>query len=108
MGSELSIAQLEGVRREIDAIDRALIRLLSRRLSLVEMAAQIKQHPRLVSDPDRNDRVLANIRRAAGLAGYPEAMATRIWDLLLAMSIRHQIDFLARPAGRPATGCGPD
>lgn len=82
------------IRREIDRVDRALLRLLSRRWRLVEDVARTKTHAASVYDPARSRQILARIKRMAARHGLPADSAVQIWSLLIDLSVAHQRDRL--------------
>lgn len=90
--------ELDAIRREIDEVDDALVRMLATRRRLVDRAARIKRHARNIVDADRNEAVLANVRRSASLHGLPTGFAERVWRLMTELWIRHQVDLLKPPA----------
>lgn len=56
---------LAGVRREIDRIDEAIVRLLAERAMYVKDAARFKRDAFQVSAPARQEQVFAKVREFA-------------------------------------------
>ena len=74
---------LDGVRREIDRIDDAVVRLLAERAMYVKDAARFKRDAFQVSAPARQEQVFARVRELArrhapdfngGFDGLPEVV----------------------------------
>lgn len=74
---------LAGVRREIDRIDEAIVKLLAQRAMYVKDAARFKRDAFQVSAPARQAEVFARVRALAeqhaprfngGFAGLPEVV----------------------------------
>ena len=74
---------LAGVRREIDRIDEAIVRLLAERAMYVKDAARFKRDAFQVSAPARQAQVFARVRELAarhepgfngGFAGLPDVV----------------------------------
>lgn len=70
--------ELEEIRRQIDRIDRRLVKLLGERL---EMAARTRRYKNAVHDPEREATVMSNVRKlGTGLLrrDYIEALFRQI------------------------------
>ena len=76
-------ADLAGVRREIDRIDDAIVRLLAERAMYVKDAARFKRDAFQVSAPARQQQVFARVRELAqrhvpgfngGFEGLPDVV----------------------------------
>lgn len=80
------------VRAGVDAVDLALVELLSRRFGFMDAAARIKQERGAVRDEIRKAQVIANVRRAAAAKGLSEDLLERLWDALIEGSIAHELD----------------
>ena len=62
MTREEAIATLENFRREIDAIDRELLRLLNQRTSVVERIGRVKESMNFpIYEPKREQEVFQNV-----------------------------------------------
>ncbi len=80
------------VRRDIDAIDRALVELLARRMRFIERAGVIKPTRDAVRDEWRKADVIAKVRAAAADEGFPPNLAGALWEQLIEASIAHEFD----------------
>ena len=79
------------VRAMIDALDRELLQLLSRRMSLVgEVAAYKRAHGLKVRDASREQSVLADRAERAHKLGLPAEEIESIFRVLLRASRDHQ------------------
>ena len=57
--------QLDGLRTQIDVLDREIVRLLNDRMRVVEDIGRIKRLARLpIYEPKREDQVFANVTEA--------------------------------------------
>ncbi|MBY5949240.1 bifunctional chorismate mutase/prephenate dehydrogenase [Photobacterium rosenbergii] len=66
------VAELSKLRDQIDDVDRQMVELLARRLSLVEEVGQVKsQHGLPIYAPDREAAMLASRRQEAESKGVP-------------------------------------
>lgn len=79
------------VRAGVDATDRALIDLLSRRFGYMRAAARIKQSRDAVRDEARKAEVILQARAAALRLGVPEDVVARMWDDLVEASIAYEM-----------------
>jgi chorismate mutase len=85
---------LEGFRREIDAIDDALVDLLVRRFGIVRAVAVVKRRERLsVVQSARAQEVVERNAARAAQGGVEPDLARRIWTLMIdeAHRIEHDI-----------------
>ena len=90
------------VRREIDRIDRALIKLLAERLTLIERAGHIKQDRSTVRDETRINDVLSKVELSCLREGFPFTIAEPVWRSLMDGCISHEFDvFDARTSEPP-------
>lgn len=83
---------MEDVRREIDRLDRDLVRLLAERQTYVEQAGRIKGERTAVRDPARIEDVVAKVLAEAEREGLSPAIAEPLWRLLIEKSIEHEFD----------------
>lgn len=93
------------VRREIDRIDRVLVRILAERLTYIERAGHIKQERDTVRDEWRINDVLAKVKAACEREGFPFAIAEPVWRRLMDGCIAHEFevfDEAKSPAKRTA------
>ncbi|MDO8839754.1 MAG: chorismate mutase [Parvibaculum sp.] len=92
------------VRREIDRIDRELVKLLAERQTYIEQAGAIKGERTRVRDEARIEDVVQKVLAEADRAGLSRAIAEPLWRLLIEKSIAHEYEiFDAKPR---ATGTG--
>ena len=88
---ETSIRPLTVLRALIDAVDRDILQLLSRRMGIVaEIAAYKRGHGRRIRDFDRERNVLDDRRGRAARLGLNEGAIESIWRLLMLASRDHQ------------------
>ena len=80
------------VRREIDRIDRELVKLLAERQSYIEQAGTIKGERSAVRDEARIEDVVAKVLAEADRAGLSRAIAEPLWRLLIEKSIEHEFE----------------
>src|SRR5262245_17707864 len=78
------------VRVGVDAIDRALVRLLAERQRYMDAAARIKPERGQVRDPACIEQVVANVLANAERAGLSAEIAEPVWRLLIERSIAHE------------------
>lgn len=82
---------MDEVRAGVDALDRALVTLLSERQGYMDAAARIKTDRGVVRDTARVEQVVANVLRHAAQAGLDAAIAEPVWRLLIERSIDHEL-----------------
>jgi len=80
-------SDLRALRRAIDAVDRAVVRLLARRFALAARLAPLK---RRVRAPGREREVLAKVARCARRCGLDPAAARSVYRRVMAQSRRCQ------------------
>ncbi len=80
------------VRREIDRLDRALVRLLAERLTYIERAGHIKQDRATVRDEARINDVLAKVEASCRREDFPFAIAEPVWRRLMDGCIAHEFE----------------
>jgi isochorismate pyruvate lyase len=78
------------VRAGVDAVDRELVALLTRRFAYMDAAARIKPSRDIVRDEARKAEVLANVRAHAAAQGLPAERIAAVWDMLIEQSIAHE------------------
>ncbi|GAA4609986.1 isochorismate pyruvate lyase [Actinoplanes octamycinicus] len=74
---------LAGVRREIDAIDGEMVRLLAAREALVRRAGALKADEQAVRAPARVDEVIGKVRALAGEAGASPEVVERVYRAMI-------------------------
>lgn len=68
-------AELNKLRNQIDEVDKQMVELLARRLSLVEQVGEVKsQHGLPIYAPDREAAMLASRREEAASKGVPPSL----------------------------------
>jgi isochorismate pyruvate lyase len=78
------------VRQGVDALDRALVRLLAERQRYMDAAARIKTSRAAVRDEARIDEVVANVCRHAETAGLSRQIAEPVWRTLIEACIDYE------------------
>ena len=78
------------VRREIDRLDRALVKLLAERLTYIERAGHIKTDRTKVRDEARIADVLAKVKTACAHESFPNTIAEPVWRTLMDGCIAHE------------------
>jgi isochorismate pyruvate lyase len=81
---------MQDVRREIDRVDRALVRLLAQRLTYIERAGQIKKDRSTVRDDARIRDVLEKVKASCVKDGFPCTIAEPVWTALMEGCIAHE------------------
>ena len=78
------------VRQGVDALDRALVRLLAERQRYMDAAARIKPGRDAVHDMARSEDVVAKVLAAAAPAGLSADIAEPVWRTLIDRCIAHE------------------
>ncbi len=95
---------LEGIRTQIDELDRGIIDLLSKRAGLVSAAGRLKKDEQGVRDPKRVEQVIEKVRAKASAAGLDPAIAEMTYRTIIGCFVRKEIkEFSARAQEGPAT-----
>lgn len=84
------------VRQGVDALDRALVKLLAERQRYMDAAARIKPSRSVVHDDARIEDVVAKVKAAATAAGLSHAIAEPVWRTLIARCIAHEFEVFDR------------
>ena len=82
---------LAACRAELDALDAELVRLLGRRVEVVDRVVAIKQQhsiPALL--PDRVEEVVAHVREEAETCGAPPDLAEKLYRALIAWTVEYE------------------
>jgi chorismate mutase len=83
--NEQTRSPLDAAREAIDAIDAELVRLLARRAEFVAAVARYKeQHGLAVTDPGREQRMLARITELAQADGLDPGIARAVLRTIIA------------------------
>lgn len=85
-------ASMTDIRREIDRIDRALVRLLAQRLTYIERAGHIKADRKTVRDEARITDVLMKVKANCAREDFPYSIAEPVWRQLMEGCIAHEFD----------------
>lgn len=83
-------ATMTEVRQGVDALDRALVKLLAERQGFMDAAARIKPHRGVVRDEARIEDVVTKVKAAAREAGLSEAIAEPVWRTLIDRCIAYE------------------
>jgi isochorismate pyruvate lyase len=89
-------ADMGEVRREIDRIDRQLIRLVAERTGYIAEAARIKTCETTVRDEARIEDVVAKVKAEAAAHGLDADLAETVWRALVEASIAHEMKLFVR------------
>ena len=83
---------MQEVRQGVDALDRALVRLLAERQRYMDAAARIKTERSQVRDVARIEQVVANVIGEARRVGLSPKIAEPVWRTLIERSIAHELE----------------
>jgi isochorismate pyruvate lyase len=83
---------MKEVRQGVDALDRALVTLLTERQGYMDAAARIKPERGAVRDEARIEDVVAKVKAAARAAGLSEAIAEPVWRTLIERCIAYEFE----------------
>ena len=81
---------MKKVRKEIDAIDKKLVVLLTKRQKCIKKAALVKNDEALVFDQNRIDQVLKNVEQLSNEYGLSLKISLPLWKKLIELSIEHE------------------
>lgn len=87
------------VRQGVDALDRALVQLLTERQGFMDAAARIKADRSKVFDRARIEDVVDKVKAAARETGLSEAIAEPVWRTLIDRCIAYEYDSWDRTRG---------
>jgi chorismate mutase len=94
---ELGDAALTELRREVDLVDRELVRLLAERRRLVARLAAAKRRARLEAiDPAREAELFARWAEHAEASGLPTEIVSDVLEAILGSSREHVAALLAQ------------
>ena len=88
----MPLTSLEDVRREIDRIDREIVRLLAERGGYVREAARFKRTVDDVKAPQRVEAVIAKVRALSMEHNLDPAITERIYRAMIAAFTEHEIE----------------
>lgn len=93
--------ELLRIRGSIDNIDAALVHMLAERFTCTQRVGQLKASTGLPpSDPGREERQIARLRRLAEDAGLDPVFAEKFLNFIVAEVIQHHTD-IADSHGSP-------
>lgn len=85
-------ATMADVRQGVDALDRALVKLLAERQRYMDAAARIKGERAAVRDEGRIEDVVAKVKAEARSQGLSEAIAEPVWRTLIERCIAYEFE----------------
>ncbi|MDE2487370.1 MAG: chorismate mutase [Alphaproteobacteria bacterium] len=85
-------ATMAEVREGVDALDRALVKLLAERQRYMDAAARIKGERAAVRDEGRIEDVVAKVKAEARSQGLSEAIAEPVWRTLIERCIAYEFE----------------
>jgi isochorismate pyruvate lyase len=88
----LDCRSMTDIRREIDRLDRALVRLLAQRLTYIERAGHIKTDRTKVRDEARIADVLSKVEASCAREIFPYKIAEPVWRTLMNGCIAHEFE----------------
>jgi len=96
-------ANMQDVRREVDALDDLIVPLLVTRAGYMSEAARIKQRASQVHDQTRIEAIVARVRERAAAEGGPPDLIEAIYRALMDACIEHEHrEFQRLHPGEPA------
>ncbi len=93
---------MSDIRREIDRVDSALVRLLGQRLTYIERAGHIKADRKTVRDEARINDVLMKVQASCAREGFPFSIAEPVWRQLMDGCIAHEFEVFDEANGNGA------
>jgi isochorismate pyruvate lyase len=85
------------LRVQIDALDRALVEMLARRVTYIDRAAELKPAEGLPARiDDRVEAVVAKVRASALEVGFDADLAEALWRRMIDWSIAREEKILGR------------
>ncbi|GAD57386.1 MAG: isochorismate pyruvate lyase [Limimaricola cinnabarinus] len=97
MSAAAEIGDMATLRREIDAIDADLVRLLARRASMIERAIELKPGEGLPARIDTRVRdVLEKVIARAHAEGLDTDLAERLWREMMEHFIAREEEVLGK------------
>ena len=80
------------VRVGVDALDRALVKLLAERQCYMDAAARIKTDRNVVHDQARIEDVVAKVKAAGAAVGLSPDIAEPVWRTLIGRCIAYEFE----------------
>lgn len=87
---------IEAIRAEIDAIDREILHLLSRRFAFVKEIVRFKSNPSDIVAQRRYDEVIAKRRALAAECGLDPDVIEKMYRILMDHFIAEEMKLLRR------------
>lgn len=87
---------MDEVREEIDALDRAIVSLLADRMHFINEAGRLKADRAAVRDEARVEDVIAKVRATALAAGIDPDFVEPLYRDLIERSIQHEFGVFDR------------
>lgn len=88
--------KLAPLRKEIDLLDEALVKLIAQRFAIVDRVIEIKRNSNLpASISERIEQVVQNAIERAKENNIPEMTVEKVWRLLIAETISYEESELA-------------
>lgn len=85
------------LRVQIDALDRALVEMLARRVTYIDRAAELKPAEGLPARiDDRVEAVVSKVRASAAEVGFDADLAEALWRRMIDWSIAREEKILGR------------
>ncbi|HRK71208.1 MAG TPA: chorismate mutase [Micropepsaceae bacterium] len=83
-------ATMADIRREIDRMDRVLVRAIAERVTYIERAAEIKTDRARVRDTARIEDVIEKVKAACAREGLKPEIAEPVWRAMMERCIAHE------------------
>ena len=81
--SPLKRKKLNKIRRELDKLDNALIKLIKKRTNLVNQVLKLKDKKKQINDNKRIKMILKNIRKKSITNKIDPKITNRIWKNMI-------------------------
>ena len=92
---------LAELRAAIDALDVEIVRLIAKRMAVVDRVIAVKrEHGVPARVPERVEEVAEKVRRAAAAAALPSDLAETIWRAMMEWVIAYEKERLADAADK--------
>lgn len=95
-----TIANMTDLRVEIDNLDQQIVRLLAKRVKLIDRAAELKPGEGLPARIEsRVEAVVENVRACSEAAGFDVDLAEQMWRMMIDWSIAREEVVLGKGEG---------
>jgi len=98
--SAVTCKDMSDVRREIDRVDRAIVKLIAERQNYIEQAGHIKQSRDTVRDNDRVEDVVAKVRRECERQGANPDLLEELYRTMIEWCINYEFTVFDADKGR--------